>query len=81
MVREGFIKEVGVDLHLNEKVEFQEGKNKISYKGNFFKLNNLFSKTKIYEIHFEVISTKIVNKMLIHEKKNLPLLVFNFIRY
>lgn len=35
MVREGFIKEGGVDMHLNEKIELQ-GKDQISHKGNFF---------------------------------------------
>lgn len=51
MVSGGFIKEVGVDLHLNEKVKFQQGRDKISHKGSFFKLNNLFNKSKIGEIH------------------------------
>lgn len=36
MVREGFIKQVGGDPPLNEKVELQEGRDKISHKGNFF---------------------------------------------
>lgn len=38
--RGGFIKEAGPDLHLYDKTEHKEGRDKISHKGNF-KLNNL----------------------------------------